>query len=446
MTSKERVAYLKSLRFWLIPGMGVKRHVLFAVLGALLLFAGAAGLLLWFLGGNREVVSEPIEQILVGDRWQRSGHWLMATVSLFGLVLAIGSIGRLNRSLLSNWLPRPSEAAIVLHRKLSLSRGPRIVALGGGTGLSNLLRGLRNYSSNLSAVVTVTDDGGSSGRLRDAFDMPAPGDLSDCLAALSDREAELARLLQYRFRRGGELEGHSFGNLLITTLKEVEGDLAEAVRVLNHLLSLVGNVYPSTSEVVRLNVVKEDGTFVRGESEARKAPGAIRRVSIEPESPRASSEVVMDILATDLVVLGPGSLFTSTIPPLLVPGIKRALLQTSAPLVYVCNIMTEAGETDGFDAIRHVEMIGSHLGRKPDWVIINSTPVDIERQRAYRLEGAEVVSYDPAVFAGAGITLIELDLLGPGPHAQHDSEQLASWLAGFAKRHSSLRQTAEVSS
>jgi uncharacterized cofD-like protein len=426
--------------------MGVKRHVLFAVLGGLLLFAGAAGLLLWLLGGNREVVSEPIERILVGDRWQRSGHWFMATLSLFGLVLTIGSIGRLNRSLLSNWMQRPTDAAVVLHRRLSLSRGPRILALGGGTGLSNLLRGLRSYSSNLSAVVTVTDDGGSSGRLREAFDMPAPGDLSDCLAALSDREVELARLLKYRFKRGGDLEGHTFGNLLITTLKEVEGDLAEAIRVLNHLLSLVGSVYPSTSEAVRLKVVKETGENVRGESQARSVPGAIRRVAIEPDNPRASSEVVMDILATDLVVLGPGSLFTSTIPPLLVPGIRRALLQTSAPLLYVCNIMTEAGETDGFDAFRHVEAIGAHLGRQPDWVVVNSQTVDEERQRAYRSEGAEVVSYDPATFARAGISLVELDLLGPGPHAQHDADQLSSWLVSFAKRYSSLRQPAGVSS
>lgn len=419
---------LAIMRLWLTPGMGVKRHVALAVLGTLLLILGVVGGALALLASERERLSDPIETVLVSESWLTWGLWVSLFVVLLGIVLAVIAIGRLNRSLLSNWMPRPREAAVVLHKRLSLSRGPRIVAIGGGTGLSNLLRGLRHYSSNLTAVVTASDDGGSSGRLRSAFDMPAPGDLSDCLAALSDNEVEVSRLLQYRFARGNELKGHTFGNLLITTLTEVEGDFAKAIRVLNALLNLTGAVYPVSPDPISLAVLKETGEEVRGESRVREVPGAIARVMIEPSQPRVTPEVVHSVLQADVVVLGPGSLFTSTLPPLLVPAVRRALAQAPARLVYICNIMTEAGETDGFTAFQHVEAINRHLGRYPDQVLLNSTPIDAERLRAYELEQAEVVVVDPAPFQDAGVQVISLPLLGSGPRAQHDSLALARWL------------------
>src|SRR5690606_9569993 len=205
MTPGERWRYLGSLRFWLTPGMGVKRHVAWAVGGALLLVLGTTGVVLWALAEGRQVVAQPIENVLAGAPWRRVGGWVSLGSMLLGSGLAIAAVGRLNRSLLSNWTERPYEAAQVIHRRVRLARGPSVVALGGGSGLSNLLRGLREHTSNLTAVVAVSDDGGSSGRLRAAFDMPAPGDLTDCLAALSDHESELTPLLQYRFERGGEL-------------------------------------------------------------------------------------------------------------------------------------------------------------------------------------------------------------------------------------------------
>jgi len=414
--------------------MGVKRHVLLAAAGTVILVMGVVTGALWLLEGNRQVVSAPLESILVSNTWRLLGGWFSLTVALLGLGTAVLAIGDLNRSLLSNWLPQPREAVQLIHQRLSLAKGPRIVALGGGTGLSNLLRGLRNHTSNITAVVTVSDDGGSSGRLRAAFGMPAPGDIVDCLAALSDNELAVSRLLEYRFQRGAELQGHTFGNLLITTLTEVEGDFAKAVRLLNSVLNLVGSVYPVSDQALVLEAVKRSGEVIRGESRIRESSGAIREVRLEPDQPRPLGEVVEGILAANLVVLGPGSLFTSTIPPLLVPAIRRSLLSSAARVVYVCNIMTEAGETDDFSAFDHVEALRRHLGKYPNMVVINTGKVDPVRLQAYQQEGAEVVVLDEERFAKAGIEVIKFDLLGSGPHAQHDSERLASWLIALARK------------
>lgn len=434
MTRDERLAYLASLRFWLAPGMGVKRHVLTAVIGTLVLVIGAVAGILWVFGDNRRTLSQPLEEILVSGPWRAYGGWIALGIVAIGGLAAITAVARLNRSLLSNWMPRPHEAARRLHDRLQLARGPRIVAIGGGTGLSNLLRGLRRHTSNLTAVVAVSDDGGSSGRLRAAFDIPAPGDLSDCLSALSDNELEVSRLMEYRFERGDELEGHTFGNLLITTLTEVEGDFGRAARVLNRLLNLSGSVYPVTAQPVSLRVTKSDGTVVRGESSIRRAPGSAASVAVEPSEPEALPEVVSALRDAHLVVLGPGSLFTSTLPPLLVPEVRDALQNGTGRLVYVCNIMTEAGETDGFSVSDHVAVLERHLGRAPDVVIVNTQEVDQSRQSAYAAERAEVVVDDGDTLESRGIVVRRLPLLGGGPHAQHDSHLLARWLVDRSER------------
>ncbi len=434
MLRQRLLRQLSILRLWLIPGMRVKRYVSVAVIGTLFLMIGVILGVLWILQERREVLSTPLEQVLVSNSWHIWGGWISLLTVFAGLGLSITAVARLNRSLLSNWFPRPKEAAYVLSQRLSLAKGPKIVAIGGGTGLSNLLRGLRNFSSNLTAVVTVSDDGGSSGRLRSAFNMPAPGDISDCLAALSDNESELSRLLEYRFLRGNELKGHTFGNLFITTLTEVEGDFGQAIRTLNALLNLTGAVYPATPEAVSLHAEKVSGTHVVGESNMRLVEGAVKKLSIEPAHPPPTPEVLNAIIDADLIVLGPGSLFTSTLPPLLVPAIRRAMQGTHASILYVCNIMTEAGETNGFNAFDHVQAIYNHLGRYPDKVIINGTPVDEARLMRYQKENAEVVNYDQAAFEALGIELLPLPLLGSGPHAQHDSLTLANWISDLAKR------------
>ncbi len=418
-------------RYWLVPGMGVKRHVTWAVVGTTAALSGMIGLTLWLLGDRRDALSAPIEHLLVSEPWVRGGGWLAGAGVIAGIGVAAAAIVRLNRSLLSNWLDKPQEAAQLVHRRLMLARGPSIVAIGGGTGLSLLLRGLREHTSKLTAVVAVTDDGGSSGRLRAAFDMPAPGDLSDCLAALSVDEASLGRLLQFRFRRGGDLEGHSFGNLLITALSEVERDFGEALRVMQRLLDLNGAVWPATAQAVTLRVEKADGSVIEGESALPAHPGPATRVTLIPPNPEALPEVIEALAHADLVLLGPGSLFTSTLPPILVPAVGEALRASPGTLVQVVNIMTEAGETDGFDAWDHVATIERHLGRRADLVVVNATPLDPVRAAAYRCESADVVAVDRERFRAAGVTLVAWPLLGPGPHAQHDAPTLARNLVSW---------------
>ncbi len=433
MIRKRLARQLSIMRLWLIPGMKVKRYVSVAALGTLILIVGVIFGALWLLEEQRDVVAIPLEQILISDGWHRWGGWLAFIASLVGISLSILAVARLNRSLLSNWFARPKEAAVVLSQRLSLAKGPKVVALGGGTGLSNLLRGLRKYSSNITAVVTVSDDGGSSGRLRSAFNMPAPGDISDCLAALSDNESELSRLLEYRFSRGNELKGHTFGNLFITTLTEVEGDFGQAIRTLNALLNLTGAVFPATPEVVSLHATKVSGEQVVGESTMRLVDGAVQALTIEPANPPPTPEVLGAIVDADVVVLGPGSLFTSTLPPILVPAIRRTLQGSSAKLIYICNIMTEAGETDHFTAFDHVQAIYNHLGRYPDQVIVNSSLLDETRIESYKLEKAEVVKVEPEKFKAAGIELLSIPLLSSGQQAYHDSLTLAHWINEFAK-------------
>ena len=432
MSERRPTPLRPSWRYWLTPGMGVKRHVALAVAGGALFALGAAAAMVWLLGEGRQIASEPIEAILASPAWALFGGWLALAAALAGVWLAAWSVGRLNRSLLSNWLPVPSEAGSRLYERLRRARGPRIVALGGGTGLSRLLRGLRSATSNLTAVVAVSDDGGSSGRLRAAFGMPAPGDLVDCLAALSDDEAALGRLLAYRFARGAELQGHTFGNLFLTTLTEVEEDFGEALRTANRMLDLWGAVYPATARPVELWVRKRDGREIVGERHAHEGGGAIAEVRLNPSEPEALPEVLAARAGAQLFVLGPGSLYTSTLPPLLVPGVRAAMLSSPAQLVYVCNIMTEDGETTGLDAWDHVSAIYDHVGRYPDLVVVNDQPLDERRLAAYAEEHATLVHVDGSRFAAAGIRLERLALLDEGLHAQHDPERLAASLLALA--------------
>lgn len=425
---------LEGLRNWLTPGIGVKRYVGLAFAGALLLIAGTVGLALWLYGDERSALSDPIEDLLTSPTWYSYGVWVAVALAVAGSLLAAVAVAALNRSLLSHWLPHPTDAVRLVSAKTQLAKGPRVVALGGGSGLSNLLRGLRQHTSNITAVVAVSDTGGSSGRLRDAYDMPAPGDLTDCLAALSDNESELAELLQYRFSSGPELAGHTFGNLLVTTLTQTEGDFGQATRSLNRLLKLSGHVYPATVEPVTLIAEKGSAGTVVGEAELRELPGAVTRLTIEPAIPSALPEVLQAIGTAELLVLGPGSLFSSTLPPVLVPAVRDAVNASSAKLVFVVNIMTERGETDGFDAYDHVAALTSHGVRRPDVVLTNSTVVDDARLRKYAEDGSELVVLDPAPFENGDAELMSLPLLGAGAYAQHDSEELANVLVELAQQ------------
>lgn len=411
--------FFSALR-WLLPGMRVKRYALLALLGLLGMFVGVVHIawqtpvLAWFLQTARWAgyFSVPL--------WLSGGLWLLG-----GAVLFVLGLRWMNRSMLSAFTdPDLVSKQVYIHRKLEA--GARMVALGGGTGLSRVLRGLKLKTANATAVVAVTDDGGSTGRLRVSFGVPAVGDLVDCLAALSDAEG-LPDLMKYRFQRGEELQGHTFGNLLLVSLSELNNDFAIAMRQANQVLRLRGAVWPATYEAAKLWADRDDGTRVLGETALREQSGRIRKVGLTPEDVAAMPEAVCALQKAELIVLGPGSLYSSVIPSFLPRGIQAAIQQSSAQLVYIVNIMSERGETEGMDAYDHFQAIEQHLGRKPDVVLVNNAPIPQDLLARYRAEGQMPVGFDPKRFQGQPVQIVADDFLEPG-FAQHDPIRLVKAL------------------
>lgn len=284
--------------------------------------------------------------------------------------------------------------------------GLRVVSIGGGTGLSTLLSGLKKYVGTecdegrwidvLTAVVTVTDDGGSSGRLREEFQILAPGDIRNCIVALAEDEHLLTRLLRYRFESNGELAGHSFGNLLLTALTNITGDFLEAIKVTSEVLAIKGRIFPSTMEDATLVAELEDGRLIRGESQITAARSHIKNLTLLPEHSKPLPETLQAIREADIITVGPGSLYTSIIPNLLVNGIVEEMCRSSALKVYVCNVMTQPGETDGFDGDAHIRAMLAYSPRlKFDYVLVNSTPISAESREKYLADGSVQVEFKP---------------------------------------------------
>jgi len=356
--------------------LGVKRWFVVILLGMTLLAVGLAFLVLdvyrhspgtwwlpYFSALSLRFLERPLRVLIFGG---------------IGLGLLISGIWGLNRTLLKPFIQpgRPILQTVTAFRRRE--RGPRIVTIGGGTGLSTLLRGLKEHTHNLTAVVTVADDGGSSGELRRNMGILPPGDIRNCLAALSNDEALMAQIFQYRFASGAGLNGHSLGNLFITALTEITGSFEEAIAESGRVLAVHGRVLPSTLHDVRLGaevsmVAPAQVIQVRGESLIPKAAGKVRRVWLEPNNPSAFPPAIQAILTADLIVIGPGSLYTSILPNLLVPDIASALRASRAIKFYVCNITTQQGETDGYTCSDHIDTLTEHLGQNLfDLVICNS--------------------------------------------------------------------------
>jgi uncharacterized cofD-like protein len=320
-------------------------------------------------------------------------------------------------------------------------RPVRIVALGGGTGLSTVLRGLKEHVAarkkertpraiaDLAAVVTVTDDGGSSGRLRRDYRVLPPGDIRNCMVALSKDEHLLGQLFQYRFPAGRGLAGHSFGNLFLTALTNVTGDFAEAVRVSAQVLAIRGRIFPSTAQNVTLEAELEDGTKVAGETNISKSRKRIRRVRLVPRRVRPVPEVLEAIQAGDLILVGPGSLYTSIIPNLLVEQVTDAILQARATCVYIANLMTQPGETEHYSVADHVRAIYEHTRNGLfDFVVINRTRVTPRLLRRYEAEGAEPVEPSLKELGRMGLNYVTADLLHQDGVIRHDQTRLANLL------------------
>jgi uncharacterized cofD-like protein len=308
----------------------------------------------------------------------------------------------------------------------------RVVSIGGGHGLSALLEGLKNYARSpehpvdITAIVTVTDDGGSSGRLRREFDVLPPGDIRNCMVALSEDGALLSRLFQYRFKAGHGLKGHSFGNLFLTALCEITGDFPDAVRSSAEVLKIAGRIFPSTAANVSLEAVLEDGRLMRGESRISRSRRRISRIGLLPARVRPLKETLEAIAQADLITFGPGSLFTSVIPNVLVSGIPKAIRQARARKTYFANLMTQPGETTNFTASDHVKAIHDHAGGKLiDSVVVSTSRISPAVRRRYEEQNAAPILNDMAALEAMGLEVIGADLLQRGWKVRHNSVAIA---------------------
>lgn len=320
------------------------------------------------------------------------------------------------------------------------NRGLNFVALGGGTGLSTLLAGLKRlvgerqlsgaWIANLAAIVTVSDDGGSSGRLREELQMLPPGDIRNCMIALSEDSNLLSRLFRYRFRGNGELGGHSFGNLFLAALSEVTGDFTEAVRLSSEVLASKGHIYPATISDVRLVAELADGNVVRGETQISASRAPIRRLRLEPEQCLPLPEALKAIRAADVITVGPGSLYTSILPNLLVARVSHAIGESRATRIFICNLMTQPGETDNYTARQHLEIMKSYAPEIHfDFVILNDRRITQEQAERYALEGAHQIGMDDDSFDNVverSTQVIRANLLAEGEKVRHDSALLSN--------------------
>ncbi|MCM3905722.1 MAG: uridine diphosphate-N-acetylglucosamine-binding protein YvcK [Pyrinomonadaceae bacterium] len=327
-----------------------------------------------------------------------------------------------------------------MHYPPDNEHGLRFVAIGGGTGLSTLLAGLKQrvdkpqdngvWIENLAAIVTVSDDGGSSGRLRDELQMLPPGDIRNCMIALSEDSTLLSRLFRYRFRGDGALGGHSFGNLFLAALTEVTGDFVEAVRLSSEVLASKGHIYPATINDVRLVAELEDGTVVRGETQISASQSAISSLRLEPEQCLPLPEALAAIRTADVITVGPGSLYTSILPNLLVARVAKAIGDAKATKIFICNLMTQPGETDGYTARQHLEVVKRYAPEIHfDFIIVNSRPISEEQRVRYAAEGANQIGLDEDAIdkvVNGDTAVIRADLLAEGEKARHDSESLAN--------------------
>lgn len=404
--------------------MGVKRWFILLAIGAALLGLGVVYLCLMLY---REGILP--RSVFEAFTLQFLSPLLRAIVAiLVGCLISGLAIYALSRSVFGPFLETGGATladAVYQHRRRK--RGPKIVAIGGGTGLATLLRGLKQYTDHLSAIITVADDGGSSGRLRRELGLPPPGDFRNCIAALADDEALTTQLLQYRFgfasygnaTSNGELSGHSFGNLFIAAMTGITGSFESGLEQSSHVLAIKGQILPSTLANVTLEaeVREQKVRRVTGESQIPKAAGVIERVYLLPEHPPAYPAAVRAILTADIIVLGPGSLFTSVLPNLLVEGIHQALANTHAPVIYVCNVACQRGETDGFDANDHLDALERHIGNNIIDVMIvnNAISEDNEKENLFYVRPK----------SNNHVRIVSEDLADQQNPRQHDARKLA---------------------
>lgn len=434
MMIRRRLAEIVGLRRWFASGVGIKRWLVVAFVGELgLAFGGAFALRQLYRDSS---VDGPLQGALFVVTLQFLPY-ILRGVLLACLGIGIFAFGfyKVLQVLMGPYRSRDDELPLVevIYQKRFLARGPKIAALGGGHGLSTLLRGLKEHTSNLTAIVTVADDGGSSGKLRDQLGVPAVGDIRNCLVALADAEPLMSELFQYRFP--GEagptsLAGHAIGNLLIAAMTGVEqGDFEEGVRRMNQVLAVRGQVVPSTATPVILNAMRRDGSLVEGQSRIARTTD-IERVWLSPDDVRACDDALAAIAEADLIVIGPGSLFTSILPSLLLPDIRAALAASSALRIYVCNVATQTGETEGFDLADHIEALERHTAEGIVDIVLANNRIVVGGAGGSR-ESVRL-RWPPAGLRPARLVLD--DLVDPASSIHHDPERLAAAIIRIAER------------
>lgn len=398
---------------WLYPGMKIKRWIITCSVGVLLV---AIGTIIWML-----------------EKFPGSGPLGISVFTLGSLVVIYG-IKRMVKSFIKVFLPqREKELVNIMYHHRQLEKGPKIVVIGGGTGLSVLLHGLKEHSSNITAIVTVADDGGSSGRLREQFDILPPGDIRNCLVALADAEPLMRDLFQFRFGNESELKGHSFGNLFITALSKVTGDFEKAIKESSKVLAIRGRVIPSTFDKVQLVAEHQNGQKTKGETKIVEQHFPIRRVFLDPAICKPSKESFEAIDSADVIVLGPGSLYTSVIPNLLVTGISEKISMSKVPKVYVCNVMSQPGETDNYTAFDHLNAIIMHTTSDIiNHCIVNTGIVSPEVLKKYEEENAYPVLADSDKLVGKGYSVIEENIVNAKDYVRHDSKRLSKIIVDLA--------------
>ncbi len=399
------IKILKAFK-WLYPGMRVKRWSFLAVFGVIMVSMGFV-----------MVISESTSK----------SKTFAAIIIIAGMLAIVTGIKRIIKSFVTILLPsKEGDLVDKVYNKLILERGPKVVVVGGGTGLSMLLHGLKEYTSNITAVVTVADDGGSSGRLRQDFDMLPPGDIRNCLVALADAEPLMAKLFQFRFGEGTELKGHNFGNLFITAMSQVAGGFDAAIKESSKVLAIRGSVVPSTLNKVTLVAQHNDGTESAGESQIPKTGKPIKRILLRPEGSKPTHEAIEAIKKADGIILGPGSLYTSIMPNLLVEKIHKEIIASKAVKIYVCNVMTQKGETDGYKASDHLGAIVEHTAPGiVDYCIANTAKIPDSMIERYKEEGASPVAVDAENIKKMRCKLIEAHMIITKDYVRHDAGKLA---------------------
>lgn len=432
----------RRIQNWLAPTADLFRYVLLAVAGLVVL---GLGIHMSFQYAVQPVLDQ------IGHRWDRFAAELTGSTDarqfthlVGGVLMAIGAYG-IYRGLrgffrrLGSVAAVPGKNALVTGylKRQQLARGPRIVALGGGTGLSTLLRGLKQYSSNITAIVTVTDDGGSSGRLSRDLGIIPPGDMRNCLVALADAEKRMTDLFQHRFSQGsGALSGHSVGNLLLAGFVEQSGgDFDQALVVASEVLAIRGRVIPATTDKVQLRAVMDDGTEVVGETTIVESRHRINRVFLNPAHVRPHPLAIEAIREADLICIGPGSVYTSLIPNLLVPGIAEAILESHAVKAYICNVMTQSGESDAFSAAEHVVAMQANVpNRVFDFVLINTATPHQDLISKYKESGQDLVVADADRIKQMGYRPVTGNFMSETDYVRHDPARIAARLMDLLKK------------